>query len=261
MSSLSLSQDFLSHFRISSYKLVNKGGQKTVFFVIIDDVPYALKIMNFVDERFDREVRICSKYSGNDGIPKIIRVDSYHKETIILEEYINGNDLSDIYHLFKGDERKICELLQKIGLIMIPIWEDNYVHRDLKPQNIRIRTDGNPVILDFGIARALNEDSITATGVQPLSYLFASPEQYAGDKKLISYRTDFFCIGIIAFYLYNNYLPFGKNSAEIDASFQSDKLHVSFGSPLLENFCNTVFKLNPSERPRFPETLFKLLES
>jgi len=261
MSSLRLSADLLTHFRISSYIPANKGGQKTVFFVVIDNITYALKIMNFVDERFDREVRICSKYSVNDGIPKIIRVEKYNGETIILEEYIEGNDLSDLYKSYKDDEKKICELLKKIGVIMKPIWEDSYVHRDLKPQNIRIRKNGNPVILDFGIARALNEDTITPTGVQPLSYLFASPEQYAGDKRLISYRTDFFCIGIIAFYLYNNYLPFGRNSAEIEASFQRGKLQVSLDSPLLDKFCNAVFKVNPSERPRFPETLFKLLES
>lgn len=261
MSSLRLSADFLNYFKITSYTLANKGGQKTVFFVVIDKVTYALKIINFADERFEREVRICSKYSVNDGIPKIIRIEKFDGETIILEEYIEGNDLSDIYKSYKGDEKKICELLKKIGGIMTPIWTDSYVHRDLKPQNIRIRQNGNPVILDFGIARALNEDSITATGVQPLSYLFASPEQYAGEKKLISYRTDFFCIGIIAFYLYNNYLPFGKNSAEIEASFHSGKLQILVGSAVLEKFCNAVFKINPSERPRFPKTLFKLLES
>jgi serine/threonine-protein kinase len=261
MSSLRLSAEFLKHFGISSYRLGNKGGQKTVFFVDINNVTYALKIMNFVDERFDREVRICSKYSVNDGIPKIIRIEEYEGETIILEEYVDGSDLSDLYKAYKGDEKKICELLMKIGEIMKPIWEDSYVHRDLKPQNIRIRKNGNPVILDFGIARALNEDTITPTGIQPLSYLFASPEQYAGDRRLISYRTDFFCIGIIAFYLYNNFLPFGRNSVEIEASFLSGKLQVNFGSPVLERFCNAVFKLNPSERPRFPETLFNILLS
>ena len=259
MPSIILSQEFLRHFKITSYSLANRGGQKTVFIVTIDGITYALKIINFVDARLTREIDICNKYSTNNGIPKVIRVDNYDKETIILEEYIDGDDLSDIYQNYRGDEKKICDLLIKIGKILTPVWKDNYVHRDLKPQNIRIRNNGDPVVLDFGIARALNEDSITATGTQPLSYFFASPEQYAGNKRLISYRTDFFCLGIIAFYLYNNSLPFGTNPAEIDDAFQNDRLQINFGSPILMTFCSAVFKLNPSERPRFPETFLKLL--
>ncbi len=259
MASIVLSPEFLDHFNITSYSVAKQGGQKTVFIVVIEGITYALKIINNVDARFEREVSIYNKYADTDGIPKIVNIVNYDKETIILEEYIDGDDLSDIYSTYFGNEKKICDLLKKIGIIMIPVWNDNYVHRDLKPHNIRIRKNGNPVILDFGIARALNEDSLTATGMQPLSYLFASPEQYAGEKKLISYRTDFFCLGIIAFYLYNNFLPFGNTSAKIDDTFQNDRLQVSLGSPILEEFCNAVFKLNPSERPRLPETLFKLL--
>jgi serine/threonine protein kinase len=259
MPSIALSQEFLKHFNISSYSQANPGGQKTVFFVVIEGLTYALKIINFADERLVREIDIVNKYSVNNGIPKIVRVDTYGKETIILEEFIDGDDLSDIYPTYHRDEIKICNLLIKISLILKPLWVDGYIHRDLKPQNIRIRKNGDPVILDFGIARALNEDSLTATGTQPLSAYFASPEQYEGNKKLISYRTDFFCLGIVAFYLYNNSLPFGNTRAEIDDTFQNDRLQVNFGSPILMNFCNAVLKRNPSERPRHTETFLKLL--
>lgn len=260
MASLALTQDLIKHFRISNYSAPKRGGQKTVFIVTIDGIEYALKIINTVDERFEREVRICGKYSQNDGIPNIIRIEKFEKETIILEEYIDGDDLCDIHHLFVGNEEKICDLLHKVAIILQPVWNDNYVHRDLKPQNIRIRKNGNPVVLDFGIARALDEESITATGGQPLSWLFASPEQYAGQKSLISYRTDFFCLGIIAFHLFTNKLPFGADRGEIYAAFQKKDLSISISSKILNEFCNAVFKKNPSERPRKIESFLKLLE-
>jgi serine/threonine-protein kinase len=152
------------------------------------------------------------------------------------------------------------DLVFKVGNILKPVWEANYVHRDIKPQNIRIKTNGEPIVLDFGIARALDEKSITATGGQPLSWLFASPEQYEGNKALISYRTDFFCLGIIAYYLYTNELPYGKDRYEIQTAFQNANHKIVTNNEILNVFCKAVLRINPSERPRKIETFLKLLE-
>ncbi len=260
MSSISLSQEFLDHFNISRYTPVpTPSGQKLVYYVDINNVKYALKLIRVKDIRIDREIDICSKYSDNEGIPKIVKIDKFENDTVILEEYIDGDDLSDIHQTYKDDESKISALLSNICTILTPVWEDNYVHRDLKPQNIRIKSDGSPIVLDFGIARALNESTITDTGFQPHSHLFASPEQYDGNKDLISYRTDFFCLGIIGYYLYTNQLPFGNTQALISAKFNTKNLSVTMTSSLLENFCNAVLKHNPSERPRTPDLLINLL--
>jgi eukaryotic-like serine/threonine-protein kinase len=260
MTSIELTKELLNHFNINEYKQANSGGQKTVFIVTIGDKKYALKIINVADERFDREVKICKEFDKNKGIPIINRIEKFGKDTIILEEYIEGNDLSDLLNDYKGNENKIRKLLHITGSILTPVWNARYVHRDLKPQNIRVRKNGDPVVLDFGIARALDDETITASGGQPLSWLFASPEQYAGQKKLISYRTDFFCLGIIAFHLYTNTLPFGNSRSEIENSFKNNKLVVNTGNEFIDNFCNNVFKINPSERPRRIQSFIKLLE-
>lgn len=260
MSSITLSSDLIKHFNISDYSQPKKGGQKTVFIVIINNIKYALKVINVADERFEREVKICEKYSSARGIPQIIRIEKFGTDTIILEEYIDGDDLCDIRNQYAGKEKIICTLLYKVGDILKPIWVDGYVHRDIKPENLRIRKDGTPVVLDFGIARALNEESITATGFQPASWLFASPEQYAGKKHLISYRSDFFCMGIVAYFLYTQQLPFGRNKDEIDATFQRGNITISSGSDKINEFCNSVFKIDPSERPRKIDNFLKLLE-
>jgi len=258
MASIKLSDGLIKHFNISNYTQSKPGGQKTVFIVTIEEQKYALKIINIADDRFDREVKICKQFNSNNGIPTIIGIEKYGKDTIILEEYISGEDLSDLILEYNGNEHKVCKLIFSIGTILKPVWESKYVHRDLKPQNIRIRKNGEPVVLDFGIARALEEDTITASGGQPLSWLFASPEQYAGKKQLISYRTDFFCLGIVAYHLYTNSLPFGNNRDEINKSFQGNKLIVNTGSEFIDTLCNNVFKMNPSERPRRIETFLKL---
>lgn len=186
MKSIALTQELLNHFQISEYYQANPGGQKTVFIVTIDNKNFALKIINVADERFEREVKICKEFASNNGIPNIERVEIFGSNTIILEQYIDGNDLSEILPEFFNNEEKVRKILTKVVKILIPIWEARYVHRDLKPQNIRIKSNSEPVVLDFGIARALNDDSITATGGQPLSWLFATPEQYFGKKDLIT---------------------------------------------------------------------------
>lgn len=259
MTSLNLSKQLLDHFKITKHIAGKKGGQKSVHYVTIEESTYALKIVDNADERFKREVVICKQFEKNNGIPKIHRIEKFGDDTIILEEYIDGSDLSELIVDFKGDETKICKLIHSIALILDPVWRKKYVHRDLKPENIRVRDNGNPVVLDFGIARALDEKSITLVG-QPLSYKFASPEQFDGKKALISYRTDFFCLGIIAYYLFTNNLPFGNTYGEIETFFKNEELKVESGNDLIDNFCNTVFKKNPSERPRKIEDFINLIE-
>lgn len=85
MASINLSKEFLAHFKISKYIQAKSGAQKTVFIVTIDDVKYALKIINIADDRFEREVKICQKFNANPGIPSILRIEKFEKDTIILE--------------------------------------------------------------------------------------------------------------------------------------------------------------------------------
>ncbi|MDQ2180820.1 serine/threonine-protein kinase [Marinifilum sp. D714] len=256
---VSLTREFLEHFNITECSRAICGGQKTVYKVRIDGKFYALKVIKVADERFIRELKICEEFKQNAGIPRIFEVKSYDGETVILEEFIDGNDLSQISGQYLGDETKVCRLIKEIIQSLKPVWEARYIHRDLKPANIRIRKNGTPVILDFGIARALDDESITVSGGQPLTYIYGSPEQYAGKKSLISYRTDFFCIGVIAFQLYTGKLPFGNGREEIGLKYKNGNLKVSSGSEKIDIFCNAVFKVNPSERPRTIDSLIKLI--
>lgn len=133
------------------------------------------------------------------------------------------------------------------------------MHRDIKPQNIIIKADGSPVILDFGIARDLEDETITPTGFQPFSWPFASPEQYFYKKDQISYRTDFFCLGIIAFYLYTGTLPFGQTKFDIAKAFQDVQKVFSFDDELMTVFFNVALKYKAAERPRNIDTYIKSL--
>jgi serine/threonine protein kinase len=260
MASIGLTSEIIDHFKIVNYRHAGPSGQKSVFIVEIDSAEYALKIIKFADERTTREIDILKKYELNSGLPKIINVERFENDTIILEEYIEGDDLSNLFSEYLGNERKILKLIYDISIILKPIWEDRYVHRDLKPQNIRIKKNGLPVVLDFGIARALDDATITAAGTQPFTWCYASPEQISGNKELISYRTDFFCLGIIAHRLFYGVLPFGDDRLSVEKSFNEKLVNISFSNSPLSFFCSKVLKYNTSERPRKIDTYLNLLQ-
>ncbi|MBV8251866.1 MAG: protein kinase [Chitinophaga sp.] len=254
--------NFLKHFGISGfYQQEKKGGQKMVYFPICNGEYVVLKHLHSgLGDRETREMEIYEKFKAINGIPKIIKIEQYGNETFIIEEYIEGNTLIDIANQYAGNGDSVKKLIWTIMDIMHPIWEAKYVHRDIKPENIIIRLDGTPVVIDFGIARDLEANSITGAGWQPKSWRFASPEQYQGDKDKISYRTDFFSLGILAYYLFHQYLPFGNNEQEISNKFKSkNESFITHKDFPLTNFCIEALKFSPAERPRKIKDLINLL--
>ncbi len=96
--------------------------------------------------------------------------------------------------------------------------------------------------------------------MQPGTWKWAAPEQYAGQKDMISYRTDFFSIGVIAYYSYYQRLPFGNNAKEIDTKFKSrDESFVTNTDCQLNRFLMEAMKFRPAHRPKNIEDLIKLL--
>lgn len=228
------------------------GGQKYVFICTCKGVKYAVKMFKHgFGEREKRELQFYRDNAHNTGIPNIINVYYHDGDTIVVEEYIEGRSLKDAAAEFSGDYPKISKLMFDITDIMEPIWKEKKVHRDLKPANIIIRPDDLPAILDFGIFKDPDQSTITDTGFQPHSWDFAAPEQLLGKKEHISYRTDFFSLGLIAYFLYYQKLPFGNSKVEVMATISSgDLIYITDSTCKLNRFFRSVFTLNPSERPR-----------
>jgi eukaryotic-like serine/threonine-protein kinase len=228
------------------------GGQKYVFIATCKGIKYAVKMFKYgFGEREKREINFYKDNVDNKGIPKILDVLYHDGDTIVIEEFIEGNSLHDVCHNYLHNYASISKLLISIADIMEPIWINGKVHRDLKPPNIIIRPDGSPVVIDFGIFKDPEQSTITDTGFQPHSWDFAAPEQLLGKKDQISYRTDFFSLGVIAYYLYFSKKPFGDSKDEVIATISNDpiKYYVTDDCPL-KNYFDAVFKFNASERPR-----------
>ena len=95
--------------------------------------------------------------------------------------------------------------------------DQNIVHRDIKPENIIIDTNNKFWLIDFGISRHLDLESITASNSPfgPCTIGYSSAEQFRNIKKEIDIRADLFSLGVVAAEMIIGYNPFFYNTNDI----------------------------------------------
>jgi serine/threonine protein kinase len=98
---------------------------------------------------------------------------------------------------------------RKIALAMHELHRNGTMHRDLKPANIMLRPDGEPIIMDLGLARSISgDDRVTRTGSMMGSPAYMAPEQVEGDPEQMGPASDIFSLGVILYELITGQLPF-----------------------------------------------------
>ena len=174
------------------------------------------KVQKNVDSisRMNKEISI-QKELNNKYFPQIYDYTIDENNCVIYEEFIDGILLTDLikdnskyYH----DEETCIELLKGLITALSYIWDKDIVHRDIKPDNIIIRKD-EPVILDLGIAKNLNSDSVTAGIGMWGTPCYKSPEQVLNNRELFGKRSDMFSIGVVIYEAFYSKKPF-KNDWE-----------------------------------------------
>lgn len=130
----------------------------------------------------------------------------------IALELIAGQPLADFAN--KLDLERKIDLVLQIARGIQAAHEAGLIHRDLKPDNIGINADGQVKILDFGLAKTVQTDSVDAQGNVEGTLLYLSPEQLSGET--LTVRSDLFSFGIILYELFTGKRPFeGEYSASI----------------------------------------------
>ncbi len=109
--------------------------------------------------------------------------------------------------------RRCCEIARDVARALAYAHGEGVVHRDIKPENLMLDQDGRVRVIDFGLARYFDDDSITHTGQLLGTPLYMSPEQVTGRFK-VDHRTDVYSLGLILYELLALGRPFEASSRE-----------------------------------------------
>lgn len=214
---------------------------------LMEDLPeHAIK-------RSQREASIRLK---NDNLVEMIDFvathDGYTNHYHVVSELLDGVNLDELLEgrttnhdgqpnptaerLLRNyrENRKafVGEVFRCILSGIMALHDAGYIHRDIDPSNIMVTTDGKIKLIDFGIAKKVNElfttgKSLTSPGQFIGKCYYAAPELLLGDLKQQNYTTDVYALGIVLFQLMTGHLPFGGTFQEMYEKRMHDKLPLN----------------------------------
>lgn len=161
--------------------------------------------------RFQREVESTIQLS-HPNIVSVLDVDETDEYHILVTEVVHGVNLKE--HILKNSPLDIDEVIRIAMMTLRGIehaHDRGIIHRDIKPQNILLDTNGRVKITDFGIAKALSETRMTETNQVIGSVQYISPEQAKGQNT--DERTDIYSFGVMLFELLTGRLPYEAETA------------------------------------------------
>ncbi|MFF3917666.1 PQQ-binding-like beta-propeller repeat protein [Streptomyces sp. NPDC001852] len=160
--------------------------------------------------RFRHEVEVARAVSGPYTAP-VVDADTEGPLPWLATTYVLGPSLEDVIAQHGPlPETSVWALAGGLAEALRGIHGAGLVHRDLKPSNILLTADG-PRVIDFGIARAIDGERLTSTGVVVGSPGFMSPEQAMG--KAVGPEGDVFSLGVVLAYSASGQMPFGMGAA------------------------------------------------
>ncbi len=202
---------------LRDFVLIKSAGQKNVYTAFSPgNEKVILKIVKPGQdiERIKREIDILKECHGfNTSTIFDDNVIDFEGEEYfyIIESFIDGVTLRDhIAHHGPLDYFEVCKFLNAMLNALQILEQRCLVHRDINPNNIMRTTNGEYFLIDFGIARDLNKESLTNTSNRfgPHTAGYAPIEQINNEKKSIDSRVDIYAVGLIAYEMLTGRNPF-----------------------------------------------------
>jgi serine/threonine-protein kinase len=195
---------------------VGEGGMSTVYRArdTVLEREVAIKVLHeqfsrdpeYV-ERFRREARAIARLSHPNIVTVIDRGEVDGRQFIVFE-HIRGETLKDVIAR-EGElpvERALA-LAHQIGRALVYAHEAGVVHRDVKPQNVLVDSEGSAKVTDFGIARTLDiDEALTETGTVLGTSGYIAPEQASGEPA--DERSDQYSLGVVLYELLTGEVPY-----------------------------------------------------
>jgi serine/threonine protein kinase len=219
---------------IGPYRVVEeigRGGMGAVYLALREGFQQkvALKIIKrgmdseSIVRRFVMERDVLASLN-HPNIARLLDGGTAEGLPFIAMEHVEGENIGDFcdQNRLTIDERLV--LFRKVCAAVAYAHQNLVVHRDIKPSNILVTPDGEPKLLDFGIAKLLSSDQFgytiepTAAGAGLMTPEYSSPEQIRGEK--VTTASDIYSLGILLYEILSGHRPFRFQSRSADEVLQ-----------------------------------------
>lgn len=261
------------------YRVIRKLGEggMAIVYLAVDDKLGRNVAVKFLREKFQAHQDIRTRFqhearaiSGFDH-PNILKVYDYSgansPQLWIVTELIHGRNLGQIVETAPGGwlhpviaaciVRETCKALALAHA-------EGIVHRDVKPDNVMITQHGIIKLMDFGIAKIRQNNSLTQTGMFMGSPSYMSPEQVRGRD--IDHRSDIYSLGVLFYELITGKLPFsGQSTADVamkilTGQYQHPKFLKEHLPVEINDLIVSMMSLDPAHRPQSTDTVGGIID-
>jgi hypothetical protein len=186
---------------------LGKGGMGTVYLAhdTTLDREVALKVSRLPSEdaakveRFLREARAAAGLR-HESICRVLDFGIQDGIHYLTMEYIPGQSLSSVLKAGQPlEQRQTANLVRRVALALDAAHRQGVIHRDLKPANIMLDEQGQPKVVDFGVARREQDAALTQSGTSVGTPTYMSPEQISAGR--VGPASDLFSLGLILYQL------------------------------------------------------------
>ena len=210
--------------RFGRYRIIKKlgaGGMGTVYQATDTQLgrQVAIKVPRVANDdtgewiaRFHREAGAAANFHHSNLCPvyDVGEIEGVHYLTMA---YVDGQTLAKVIASAKDKPlsgKQIATVLQTVALALAEAHRGGIIHRDLKPANIMIDRRGEPIVMDFGLARraSADESRLTGTGALLGTPAYMPPEQALNDIDALGPACDIYSLGVILYELLCGRLPF-----------------------------------------------------
>jgi serine/threonine protein kinase len=205
---------------------IGAGGMSTVYRALDETLErrVAIKLLNREVtsdsdelERFRREARAVAQLS-HPHVVGVIDASEDDGRPYIVFEYVEGETLKErIRRLGRLPIPEAVAYAIEIARALDAAHARQIVHRDVKPQNVLIDEEGSAKVTDFGIARTLDEEGLTADGRVIGTTDYVSPEQALGQR--VTGQSDLYSLGIVLYEMLTGEVPY-KGDSQVAVAMQ-----------------------------------------